>query len=265
MNIVSSGFALFTITLWSLIVLFYLFGSTNENTEPFLVDRLAFSGKEGRSLVIGHAGGCFKELQQLIKSSNYVDMKDKLIFVGDMIGSCPSSSQVVQFAMDHEGDCVRGPVEDLLVAWHIAGDEKKPMLTEEQKLISEQLTEDQLDYLLSCSLYIELSESKTLILHEGLNPINELGPQSEDLLKQIGQNQGIISSKLHAWVPKWDGQELVIFSSDNEDDLFLKYSSKKELVAVNMNSDVENGNFLSAFAIPEMKILQTPARKMKRK
>lgn len=259
MHLISNGFAFFTFVLWGCIVVTYLFGSDIDQSEPFFVERLGFSkNKEGRELIIGNVNGCFKELQQLIKSSNFIDNKDKLFFVGDMIGTCPYSPQVVQFAMDHNAECIRGPLEDLIVAWYIADESQKPKLDDNQMKIAESLTEDQLDFLLTCPLYIEIKEYNSLIIHEGLNPNQDLSAQSEDILKKLGQNEGKIQSLLDYWLQDWIEDKLIIFSS-SESELLLKHSPDKELNVININSSV-HGKYLSAFAIPDMKVLQTPPR-----
>ena len=251
-------FIAFTGILWTYIVILFLFGG---GTESIYVERFPWSGNDGRVLIIGSVHGCFKELQQLVKSSSYREDRDTFIFLGDMIGEGPSSAQVVQFAMDHNAQCIRGPLEDQIHAWYILDDDKRPPLDPQLSKLVEQLSEDQMNFIIDCAIDIELSKYNSRVIHSGINVKKDLEVQREDILIKLGESGGIIKNRVSDWIGDWKGPELIVYDSDGKQfSSQPKYSPAQELVAVGVDSGVLYGNYLSAFALPEMKILRVSAR-----
>ena len=50
-----------------------------------------------RTIVIGDVHGCIRELKELLQMCEYEEGKDKLIFVGDLVGKGPESINVINY------------------------------------------------------------------------------------------------------------------------------------------------------------------------
>mgnify|MGYP005995030269 CR=1 FL=1 len=249
----------FTSLLWSYIVILFFFCATESNaTDGLFVERLSWSGAHGRVLIVSDISGCIKELQHLIKSSSYRPEKDSLIFIGDMVGEGPASAQVVQFAMDHDAECIRGPVEDKIVSWYLTEDENT-LTNAHEREIAKNLKDDQLQYLLACSLDVELQEHNTRIIHSGLNPQGDLHNQREELLLKLGQESGKITNRVTSWFDDWNGPELIVFGGGQHTNVQQKHSNN-QLTALGLATGVAQGQTLSALALPDTQILQVPSK-----
>ena len=276
---ISYCFSSFSCLLWFYIFFLYFFGGYNPGNyqvslrDSMIVDRLSFSGSDGRLLIIGDVHGCEKELLQLVKSSNFNQNHDKLIFVGDMVGKGPYSQQVIQFAMDHDALCVRGNHEDVLLSWyHSLEDNRNTLLNPSYLEIAEQLTEDQWKYLDSCPLYLKLENPQDIIIvHAGIDPFKDLENQEDELLMNMRNHvsdEQIFTKDYYQgkpWINQWNGPELIVFGHDAKRGIQLKVDEDNIPIAIGLDSGVVYGEKLSALAIPDMKILQVPAKKMYKK
>ena len=146
-------------------------------------------------------------VQALLAEANYNNRTDHVIFTGDLISKGPASSEVVNFALEHNASCVRGNHEDRILLAHrdlnshraslpgpdedqgttkntppSHGDPELDNLDEESfshgdyidRQFAKSLTSEQASYLASCPLILEVGHlpglGHTAVVHAGLVP-----------------------------------------------------------------------------------------------
>ncbi|KAI4104050.1 MAG: hypothetical protein L6R37_003456 [Teloschistes peruensis] len=80
--------------------------------------QIPMSAGERRLIFIGNVHGCQDELKTLLAETKYSNLKDHIVFTGGLVSRGPSSSSVVDFAMDSGASCVRGNAEDRILLVH---------------------------------------------------------------------------------------------------------------------------------------------------
>lgn len=268
-------FVSFSCLLWSSILFLYLFSGSIEIDDftSMVVEKLVKSGNDGRLLIIGDVRGCEKELQQLLINSNYDNDRDKIVFVGDMVGKGPPSQEVIQLAMDFNALCVRGNHEDILLSWYHSPEGSKTQLNPSYLKIAQQLTESQWNYLDSCPLYLQFDKlkQKIIVVHAGIDPSVSLDEQNLELVlnmrNHIAENNEFTKDYYQGkpWISTWNGPELIVFGHDAKRGIQVRLNEFNKPIAIGLDSGVVYGGKLSALAIPDMKILQVPALKMYKK
>lgn len=116
--------------------------------------------------IVGDVHGCTSELEELLEQLRFVEGRDRLLFVGDLVARGPDSHGTLAFARKLGGVAVRGNHEDRLLAWRRRG---KALGAEHQRL-AQALSEEQWAMLDAMPLWIQLPEHGLLVVHAGVVP-----------------------------------------------------------------------------------------------
>ena len=220
-----------------------------------------------RTIIIGDTHGCVEELNELLEKVHFKQNRDRLIFIGDLIGKGPFSKDVLDVAINSSSTCIRGNHDHILINWYNSPEEKKPEMKPSYLKIAKSLSAEHWNYLLSCPLYDTLPEYKCILVHAGVEPDIPLEEQSAKMLMNIrnieSNGKGSKSQDLGTpWIDTWDGPELIIFGHDAIRGIQVKENEEGELIAMGLDSGAVYGGQLSAFVLPERKLLQMPAHKI---
>jgi len=215
-----------------------------------------------RTIIIGDVHGCYEELVELLAKASYNPTKDRLIFVGDLVGKGPFSKQVVDLAIEYDAECIRGNHDHIVIEWYLSDGKRKVKPTYLD--IAKSFTQDNWNYLLSCDYYIELEDEHALLVHAGVEPGKSLAEQDPFVLMNIRNILDGAPSKSQdgqAWVDTWEEEKLIIFGHDAVRGIQVR-EFDNNLIALGIDSGAVYGGTLSAFVFPERKLIQTPAHKM---
>lgn len=70
-----------------------------------------------RTIVVGDVHGCLEELQELLRVCHYHSLKDRLVFLGDLIDRGPFPLGVIEFVSALNVPCVMGNHEEKAIRW----------------------------------------------------------------------------------------------------------------------------------------------------
>ena len=204
-----------------------------------------------RTILIGDIHGCFQELQDLLKVLK-VRPEDRLICVGDLISKGPQSREVLLWAKDSPNvECILGNHEARFLA-HFRGESKleKP----NDALVRRQLGseyDELMQFISTWPLWIE--DPNFLVIHAGLDPrVDALAWQKpEDLL-----NLRNLKDLNRPWFELYDKKKLIIFGHWAQRGLVQRKN------AIGLDSGCVYGGSLSAFVLPEKKIVSVPAHQV---
>jgi serine/threonine protein phosphatase 1 len=202
-----------------------------------------------RTIIFGDIHGCldeWKELLNLISATH----EDHLISVGDMICRGPYSAQVLDFAMslpnftyilgNHElrfldawrqGHIPNTKPNDLNIVWQMSDH-----------------FETYMKFIDSKPLYLELPEA--IVVHAGLRPGVPLLQQNSKDLTEIREVNGD-----RPWYEYYEESKPVVFGH---------WVRREPLVrdnAIGLDTGCVYGGKLSAYILPDQKIVNIPARK----
>jgi len=203
-----------------------------------------------RIIIFGDIHGCLDEWLTLIRMAN-VQPEDRLISVGDIINRGPDTPGCLELAMElpnftyilgnHEirflnawkqGRIPNGKPYDMKTVWQMSDTFDRYM-----KYISQQ------------SLYLDLPE--VLVMHAGLRPGISLAKQSVEDLTEIRQ----LSTQGLPWYEAYQEPKLIVFGHWVRREPLIRPN------AVCLDTGCVYGGKLSAFLLPEKKILSVPAKK----
>ena len=204
----------------------------------------------GRTIIFGDVHGCFEEFQALLDKLA-VTSSDQLISVGDLICKGPSTAKTLAIAVSLPNlCCVLGNHElRFLTSW----EEKKlpntkPYDMEAVRQMGDRY-EEFMDYISRWPFYLDLN--KALIIHAGLRPNIPLWEQRKiDLVKL---------RRIEPEDKPWHD-----FYRDSKPVVFGHWVRREPLVLKNvigLDTGCVYGGSLSAYILPEEKIVRIPARK----
>lgn len=186
-----------------------------------------FISKYEEILVIGDVHGCFDELQDLMKVAEDNREKDKIlkIFVGDLINKGPKNREVLNYVMkDSKSSClsVRGNHDEVVLREYLNFKKDPESLPEKNKWIKE-LSEEEINYLISLPYTISIPSLNIIIVHAGIVPGLSLSSMSVPDLTNM--RNVIISEDFEneikacknggePWAKLWKGPQFVYFGHD---------------------------------------------------
>jgi hypothetical protein len=116
--------------------------------------------------IVGDVHGCSAELEELLEQLRFVDGRDRLLFVGDLIARGPDSQGTLALARRLGSAAVRGNHEDRL----LAGRRRAKALGSEHQRLAQALSVEEWAMLDAMPLWIELPEHGVLVVHAGVVP-----------------------------------------------------------------------------------------------
>eukprot|EP00741_Cyanophora_paradoxa_P020301 tig00021244_g19595.t1 len=232
-----------------------------------------------RLIFIGDVHGCIDELQDLLKECDYSPATDRVIFVGDLVAKGPDSQAVLQLAREIDALSVRGNHDEATLrvrhAWMNPGSGLD--ISAKHKKIATTLKEEDWEYLSSLPYYLTIGST---ISRNGVNPeanFNGLGPcvvvhaglapglplrwqrPIDMMYMRVITQDGTPSPRGHdgvPWAGEWRGPELVLFGHDAARGLQLWPH------AVGLDTGAVYGGKLTAYLLPEKRIVSVPSRRM---
>ncbi|KAL8941429.1 MAG: hypothetical protein Q9216_002234 [Gyalolechia sp. 2 TL-2023] len=241
--------------------------------------QLPRSENKSRLIFVGGVHGCHDELQALLSKTEYDNRTDHMIFTGDLVSKGPTSSAVVDFALEQNASCVRGNHEDRILLAHRdvqihrtflpgpdeSSDDRPPesgnaetdKLDEESfshgdyvdRQFAKSLTTEQASYLASCPLILDISNvpslSHLVVAHAGLVPGVEL--ENQDPMGVM--NMRTVDLKTHVpsrshigtpWYKLWNKHQSVLPASDRSTVIYA-HDSKSGLQMHGYSKGIDSG------------------------
>lgn len=210
-----------------------------------------------RTVVVGDVHGCIHELRDLLAKCEFRKGTDRLVFVGDLVGKGPDSAAVVQLALDHGAETVRGNHDHnvLTYAW---GQPQFP--NEDHEQVSRTLSEEQVAYLASTPFHLDLPDHNVLVVHGGLLPGSDPSDMKPNDLMNMrnvlddGSPYRFID-KGTPWAELWQGPRHVVFGHDALR-MLQRYPH-----ATGLDTGCCYGYELTALVLPRHRLVTVPARR----
>jgi bis(5'-nucleosyl)-tetraphosphatase (symmetrical) len=211
-----------------------------------------------RTIFIGDIHGCYLEFKQLLAKCA-VTPEDRVIVLGDMINKGPDSRGVVEYIREHRFEALMGNHEYGFIKYlkgHLRDENRFSTFSS----VKEQLGihwKEWLTYFEELPLFIE--DRDFMAVHGGLVP--DLHPRDvpAKILTRIrtwdGKGENLHNPKDPAWYELYRGQKLVVFGHWAQRGLVV------ENRVVGLDTGCVYGGKLSAFVLPEGKIVQIDAKK----
>ncbi|KAL8941052.1 MAG: hypothetical protein Q9211_001989 [Gyalolechia sp. 1 TL-2023] len=212
-------------------------------------------------------GICMVWLHALLAKTEFDNRTDHIIFTGDLVSKGPASSAVVDFAIEQNASCVRGNHEDRILLAHRdleihrtslpglaessdarpleSGDPGFDKLDEESfahgdyvdRQFAKSLTPEQVSYLASCPLILDISEIPSLghavVAHAGL--IAGVGLENQDPMGVMNMRtvdlKTHVPSRAHSgtpWYRLWNKHQSIL-PARNRSTVIYAHDSKSGL------------------------------------
>jgi bis(5'-nucleosyl)-tetraphosphatase (symmetrical) len=210
-----------------------------------------------RTLFIGDVHGCIQELDDLLGKLDYAPDRDRLFFVGDLIGKGLNSYEVYQRYKETGGQAVLGNHEWHLLERHDHDLEQTPYYIILRDAFGDRF-EAFIDDLRSWPLYIE--EEDFMLVHAGLVPGRHPRKCTGEELTMIrtwdGKGKDLQNPKNPAWFDLYKEDKLVVFGH------WAALEGVERPNAIGLDTGCVYGKKLSALVLPERKIVRVKARKV---
>jgi hypothetical protein len=171
-------------------------------------------------VVIGDVHGCYDELMSLLDIlKEGSDGKILKVFVGDLVNKGPKSKEVIQLLMKNREDMlsVRGNHDVVVIDQCVNIIEKCPHELKKKNEWMKNLTQEEVDYLISLPYSIKIPHLKSIIVHAGILPgvrvedmsdrdivsmrnvVTKMDPVSGEVIQtpSTGTKEGTAWAKLH--------------------------------------------------------------------
>ena len=213
-----------------------------------------------RIIIVGDVHGCLEELKELLEKIKYEIDKDRLIFVGDLVGKGPKSVEVVDYVMKIGAEAVMGNWEyNLIHRPCMLNHECSTNITTNNNEEQSVFNELQLKWLRKLPYYLHLPEHNVVIVHAGLVPNIPLKEQKSHSM--ISMRNILSSGETHhspdaggkAWVEVWKGPYYVVFGHDAKRGLQLASH------ALGIDTGCVYGNELTAYLLPTKELVSVKA------
>jgi hypothetical protein len=119
-----------------------------------------------RTVIIGDVHGCTGELEELLERVRFVEGKDHLVLVGDLLVRGPDTHGILALVRRLGGRAVRGNHEEKLLGWH----HRKKALGPDHERVARALSDDEWRMLDAMPLWLDLPEHGARIVHAGVIP-----------------------------------------------------------------------------------------------
>jgi len=164
------------------------------------------------TVIVGDVHGCAAELEDLLGHQGFVEGRDRLVFVGDVIARGPDPHGTLALAHRLGARIARGNHEHRLLEWRHRG---KPLGADHARL-SEALSPDEWRILEATPLWVELPEHGLRVVHAGIPPAMapDRAPVEALLRMRTIDHRGLWSDEPDAgplWGSRYAGPPHVIF------------------------------------------------------
>jgi serine/threonine protein phosphatase 1 len=212
----------------------------------------------GRLIAVGDIHGCHKEFEDLLDK---LDLKkdDRLILLGDLISRGPDSGKVVALAREYATASLLGNHELRHLNYRRTDDPSH--LKKYDYDTMEQLRGKDWDYLESMKLTYEDEDLGVVFVHGGFLPDRPWQKQPARIVTRIQvvgpdgepHKRSEMPDSPH-WSTLWEGPPFVVYGhTPREDVVRTKWT-------LGIDTSCVLGGFLTAYVLPERKIVQVKAR-----
>ena len=212
----------------------------------------------GRLIAVGDIHGCHKEFEDLLDK---LDLKkdDRLILLGDLISRGPDSGKVVALAREYATASLLGNHELRHLNYRRTDDPSH--LKKYDYDTMEQLRGKDWDYLESMKLTYEDEDLGVVFVHGGFLPDRPWQKQPARIVTRIQvvgpdgepHKRSEMPDSPH-WSTLWQGPPFVVYGhTPREDVVRTKWT-------LGIDTSCVLGGFLTAYVLPEKKIVQVKAR-----
>lgn len=212
-----------------------------------------------RLIAIGDVHGCYAELEKLLEHLNVTE-NDQLLFVGDLVNRGPDSKRVIQIARHYKAISLLGNHEWRLLSWYRLRDDN--ILKHYDWTTIEMLDEDDWYYLAHMPLWHYEKQHETVFVHGGFLPNQSWRTQTVSVVTEIqvitpdGQAaRRSQSPESPIWADSWKGPPFVVYGHIPRSEI------ARSPWALGLDTGCVFGGHLSAYILPERKIVQVKARR----
>lgn len=212
----------------------------------------------GRLIAVGDIHGCHKEFEDLLDK---LDLKkdDRLILLGDLISRGPDSGKVVALAREYATASLLGNHELRHLNYRRTDDPSH--LKKYDYDTMEQLRGKDWDYLESMKLTYEDEDLGVVLVHGGFLPDRPWQKQPARIVTRIQvvgpdgepHKRSEMPDSPH-WSTLWEGPPFVVYGHTPREDV------ERTKWTLGIDTSCALGGFLTAYVLPEKKIVQVKAR-----
>ena len=212
----------------------------------------------GRLIAVGDIHGCHAEFAELL---NQLELKagDRVVLLGDLVNRGPDSTKVIDLARSVGAVSLLGNHELRLLKFRKTGDRK--YMKEHDLETFDSLRPDDWAYLESMKLTFEEPELNTVFVHGGFMPGEPWQKQPSEVVTriQVIDKEGRPRKRADApdapsWAELWGGPPFVVYGHTPRVEVYrLKWS-------IGIDTACVMGGLLTAYILPERRILQVKAR-----
>jgi len=212
----------------------------------------------GRLIAIGDIHGCHTEFRELLE---LLDLKggDRLVLLGDLVNRGPESSKVIDLARASGSVSLLGNHELRLLKFRKTGDRK--YMKEHDLETFDALRPEDWAYLEAMPLTYEEPELNTVFVHGGFLPSEPWQRQTAEVVTrvQVIDKDGRPRKRADmpdapAWADLWGGPPFVVYGHTPRPEVYkLKWS-------IGIDTGCVIGGYLTAYILPERRLIQVKAR-----
>lgn len=213
----------------------------------------------GRLIAIGDIHGCYQEFGELLERLS-LTKDDQLILLGDLVNRGPDSGKVIDLARAHRAISLLGNHELRLLNYRRTGDtsfQKERDAETAAKLLPENWT-----YLEAMPLTHYVEEMNTVFVHGGFLPNEPWQKQPASVVTRIQvidrdgrPRKRADEPNAPAWADLWNGPPFVVYGHTPRPEVYkLKWS-------IGIDTGCVTGGHLTAYVLPEKRIIQVKARR----
>ena len=212
----------------------------------------------GRLIAVGDIHGCHNEFFDLL---NQLELKDgdRVILLGDLVNRGPDSTKVLDLARAVGSKALLGNHELRLLKFRKTGDRK--YMKEHDLETIDSLRPQDWAYLEGMQLTHYEEDLNTVFVHGGFIPGDPWHKQPSEVVTrvQVVDKDGRPKKRADApdapaWADLWGGPPFVVYGHTPRSEVYkLKWS-------IGIDTGCVMGGFLTAYILPERRILQVKAR-----
>ena len=212
----------------------------------------------GRLIAIGDIHGCHTEFAELL-SQLELKAGDRVVLLGDLVNRGPESARVIDTARSIGAISLLGNHELRLLKFRKTGDRK--YMKEHDLETFDSLRPEDWSYMEAMQLTYYEPELNTVFVHGGFLPGEPWQRQPSEVVTriQVIDKDGRARKRADApeapvWADLWGGPPFVVYGHTPRDEVYkLKWS-------IGIDTACVMGGFLTAYILPERRILQVRAR-----
>ncbi len=210
-----------------------------------------------RTIIIGDVHGCVRELDLLIHETGH-ETGDNWIFVGDLVAKGEASREVLDRVIDMRARSVVGNHERNWLEFHRSGAPSRLRRRDLDAALG--LEAKHWTCLENMERWIELREFGVLVVHGGFLPSIPWREQDARLVTTIQVVDASGRARMRRdcpdgtpWADLWNGPEFVAYG----------HTPRREVSqhphAIGLDTGCVHGGMLTAWVLPERKLVQIPA------